>query len=61
MAARTYVPQLRRLLQKMSTYLARWTPLILHSLTDVEAAALLAFQLALAELIEKLGPEGEGP
>lgn len=61
MAARTYIPELRILLRKINTYLARWTPLLLSHLTDVEAAALLAFQLALAELIDRLGPETDGP
>lgn len=61
MASRTYIPALRVLLSALSRYLARWTPLILHNLDDVEAAALLAFQIALAELIDKLGPEDIGP
>jgi len=60
-AARTYIPQLRKFLTHINKYLARWTPLIIGNLTDVQAAALLAFQLALAELIDKLGAETVGP
>lgn len=61
MAARTYQPELVILLQKISRYLARWTPYLLPHMTDVEAAALLAFQAALTELIHQLTPEPVGP
>jgi hypothetical protein len=61
MAARTYKPELRVLLQRISRYLAAWTPLLLPHLTDFQASALLAFQLALSELITALGTEPIGP
>lgn len=61
MAARTYIPQLRVFLQHVSKYLARYTTLMLPHLSDVQASALLAFQLALNELIDRLGPVEIGP
>lgn len=61
MAARTYIPQLRRFLSILNKYLAKWTPLLLANLTDVQASALLAFQLALSELIDRLGPDTVNP
>lgn len=61
MAARTYIPELRAFLTKINKYLARWTPFLLPHLTDIQASALLAFQLALSELIQRLGSETVGP
>lgn len=61
MAARTYVPELRVILKRMSRYLAAWTPFLLGSLSSEDAAALLAFQLALNTLIAALGPDTIGP
>lgn len=60
MAARTYQPELVILLQRISKYLARWTPYLLPHMTTVEASALLAFQAALTELIHQLTPEEGG-
>lgn len=61
MAARTYVPQFRRLLQDIARYLARWTPLLLPHLTTEEVAALLTFQAALNAMIATLGAIEELP
>lgn len=57
MAARTYLPTLRRHLHVLDVYIANYSTILADNMTSPQAAAFSDFNAALAALVEELGPE----
>lgn len=57
MAARTYLPTLRRILHRASTYVASYDTRLEDAMTTGQKTAYTAFKSALADLVAALGPE----
>lgn len=57
MAARTYLPTLRRILHRASSFIGNYQALIEDNLTAAQLTAFTAFVSALADLVSALGPE----